>query len=188
MPVAATDSYGTTVNVVTWFLLVATLITVIIRTATKWFLALKTNYEGDAVILFASMFAIGQSIAIFFGVSNGLGQHAEHLTASQKLGFQKSYYAAVLLYIPCVCMSKLAVLLLLRNITPNKSHQRIAYTTAVFTLVWAGIAEGVLAFQCKVPDTWAILRGECINLVRLLLPFPSQCAAFFNAQDRHPKP
>ncbi|KAI4237155.1 MAG: hypothetical protein LQ349_002048 [Xanthoria aureola] len=164
MAVAPTDSHGTTVNVVTWFLLAVTLITVILRTATKWFVTLNPKYDDDAAIILASVFAVGQSIAIAFGVSNGLGQHAVHLTASQALGFQKSYYAAVLLYVPCVCLSKLAVLLLLRNITPNKSHQRMASTTAFCTLVWTGVAEVVLAFQCKVPDTWAVMKGECINL------------------------
>lgn len=168
-----TDSHGTTVNVVTWFLLAVTLITVILRTATKWFVTLNPKYDDDAAIILASVFAVGQSIAIAFGVSNGLGQHAVHLTTSQALGFQKSYYAAVLLYVPCVCLSKLAVLLLLRNITPNKSHQRMASTTAFCTLVWTGVAEVVLAFQCKVPDTWAVMKGQCINLVRLPAFLPS---------------
>ncbi|KAL8725749.1 MAG: hypothetical protein Q9166_007149 [cf. Caloplaca sp. 2 TL-2023] len=163
MPTVSSDNYGTAVNVVTWFLLVATILIVITRTAMKWFIAHKTNSD-DAIILLASVLGIGQSVAISFNVSNGLGQHIGRLTASQKLGFQKSYYAAVLLYVPCVCMSNMAVLLLLRTITPIVAHRRIAYTTGIFTILWAGVAEVVLAFQCQVPDTWALLRRQCINL------------------------
>lgn len=164
MPRLSSDNYGAAVNVVTWFLLVTTLVTVITRTAMKWVIARKTNFD-DAVILLASVFGIGESIAISLNVSNGLGQHVSQLTVFQQAGFEKSYYAAVLLYVPCVSLSKLAVLLLLRTITPVAAHRRIAYTTGVATIAWAGVAEVVLAFQCQVPNVWGILGGQCINLV-----------------------
>ncbi|KAL8799332.1 MAG: hypothetical protein Q9182_005976 [Xanthomendoza sp. 2 TL-2023] len=163
MPSLPSNNHGAAVNVVTWFLLVATWLTVITRTAMKWLVTRKTTID-DAVILLASLFAIGESIAISFIVSNGLGQHLAHLTASEQLGFQKSYYAAVLLYLPSISLSKVAVLLLLHTITPVVAHRRIAYTTGVITVVWAGVAEVVLAFQCKLPDPWAILGGQCVNL------------------------
>ncbi|KAL8688765.1 MAG: hypothetical protein Q9224_004804 [Gallowayella concinna] len=163
MPTLSPNSHGAAVNICNWFLLVATLLTVITRTAMKWFVARKTNID-DAVILLASIFAIGESIAISCQVSSGLGQHLAHLTASQQLEFQKSYYAGVLLYLPCISLSKVAVLSLLRTITPVVAHRRILYTTGVITIVWAGVAEVVLAFQCRLPHAWAILEGQCINL------------------------
>ncbi|KAL8808965.1 MAG: hypothetical protein Q9223_003746 [Gallowayella weberi] len=163
MPSVPSNNHGAAVNVVTWFLLVATLLTVITRTAMKWFVTRKTTID-DAVILLASFFAIGESIAISSLVSSGLGQHLAHLTLPQQLGFQKSYYAAVLLYLPSISLSKVAVLLLLHTITPVIAYRRIAYTTGVITVIWAGVAEVVLAFQCSLPDAWAILGGQCINL------------------------
>lgn len=165
MPKATADDHGPIVNVVTWFLLVATLITVITRTAMKWALARKTNFD-DAVILAASALAIGQSVAITAGtVPNSLGRHASHTTASQEVLFQKSYYAAVLLYIPCICLSKLAVLFLLRNITPVATYRKITAAVGVFTVAWAMAAEIAMAFQCRLPSPRAIFDGQCMDIV-----------------------
>ncbi|KAL8935476.1 MAG: hypothetical protein Q9216_005404 [Gyalolechia sp. 2 TL-2023] len=180
MPKATTDNQGPIVSVVTWLLLVVTLITVITRTAMKWALARKTNFD-DAVILAASAFAIGQSVAITAGtVPNGLGRHASQTTASQEILFQKSYYAAVLLYIPCICLSKLAVLFLLRNITPVATHRTIIVAVGVLTVLWAMAAELAMAFQCRLPSPWAIFDGHCMDItafwycfgvIQLLLDF-----------------
>ncbi|KAI4231320.1 MAG: hypothetical protein L6R40_007765 [Gallowayella cf. fulva] len=164
MPRLSSDNYGAAVNVVTWFLLVTTLVTVITRTAMKWVIARKTNFD-DAVILLASVFGIGESIAISLNVSNGLGQHVSQLTVFQQAGFEKSYYAAVLLYVPCVSLSKLAVLLLLRTITPVAAHRRIAYTTGVATIAWAGVAE-VSAFWY-----WFGTVQLFLDLVLVILPW-----------------
>ncbi|KAL8826830.1 MAG: hypothetical protein Q9170_007254 [Blastenia crenularia] len=167
MPHVTADDYGPLVKVVTWFLLVATIITVTTRTAMKWALSRKTTFD-DVVILAAAALGIGQSIAVTAGsVPNGLGQRFRKVPASQTTAFQKSYYTAVLLYIPCICLSKLAVLFLLRTITPIRTHRRMVVAAGIVTVGWATAAELIIAFQCKLPTPWAIFDGHCIDIVSL---------------------
>ncbi|KAL8947503.1 MAG: hypothetical protein Q9222_006222 [Ikaeria aurantiellina] len=156
------EDYNAVVNVVNWSLLVVTLLTVLTRTILRWAVARKNELD-DTVIMVASIFGAGQTIAISMEVSTGLGRHVYHLTATDKIRFQKSYYAAGLVYIPCICLSKLAVLLLLRKITPIVSHRRQILATEYLTVGWALIAESVLIFQCKMPYPWAILQDHCID-------------------------
>lgn len=164
MPTISGDNYGPVVSIVTWFLLVATIITVITRTAMRWVLTRKGHLD-DAVILAAAGLAIAQSVVITAGmVPNGLGKRHD-LSASQRVLFQKYYYAGALLYIPCICASNLAVLFLLQTITPIASHKRLLVATEAVTVVWATTAELAMAFQCKLPTPWAVLDGQCFDLV-----------------------
>ncbi|KAL8724734.1 MAG: hypothetical protein Q9181_006698 [Wetmoreana brouardii] len=161
------DNYGAVVNLLTWFLMVATILAVMTRFAMKWAVARKANLD-DAVILAATAFCIAESIAISIQVQNGLGQHVHRLTASQRDSFQKAYYASALLYIPCVCLSKVAVALLLRALTPIALHKKMAFAIGVFTVAWSGTAELAMAFQCKVPHTWDVFEGQCFDSVGTL--------------------
>ncbi|KAL8708172.1 MAG: hypothetical protein Q9220_006933 [cf. Caloplaca sp. 1 TL-2023] len=156
------EDHGSAVNIVNWVFLVATLSTVLTRTLTRWAVTRKSE-PADVAIMTASIFAIGQSTAISTEVSGGLGRHVHSLTAADKIKFQKSFYASGVLYIPGICLSKLAVLLLLRNITPIVSHRRKVFAVEVLTIGWALVTECVLIFQCQTPRPWAILQGHCIN-------------------------
>ncbi|KAL8685423.1 MAG: hypothetical protein Q9218_007773 [Villophora microphyllina] len=166
MHIITADDYGPLVNIMTWFLLVATILTVFIRTAMKWAVARKTNWD-DAVIIIATIFCIAESIAISLEVQNGLGQHTSRLTTLQRNSLLKCHYAAALLYIPSICLSKLAVALLLRTLTPVALHRRLASAIAIFTVVWAATAEMVMLFQCKPPRTWDLLNNHCIDSLLL---------------------
>lgn len=165
MAQATADDHGPVVNVVAWFLLVVTLITVIARTGIKWALT-RIMKVDDVIILAASAFAIAQSVAVTRGViPNGLGRHSIYRTTSQDILFQKFYYASVLLYIPCICLSKLAVLFLLRDVTPVVRHRKIMFNVGALTVAWAIAAESAMAFQCKLPTPWAIFEGHCLDIV-----------------------
>lgn len=164
MPKATADDHGPTVSIVSWSLLVATLMTVIARTGMKWFLTHKM-LPDDVIILAGSAFAIGQTAAITAGaVPNGLGRHAIQRTASQDDLFQKSYYAAVLLYIPCLLSSKMTVLFLLWKTTPIQKHRQFIRVVGVLSVAWAVGAEMAMAFQCNLPSPWGIFRGQCVNI------------------------
>lgn len=125
MNILASNNYGPVVNVLTWLLMVATMLTVFTRTAMKWAVARRANLD-DAVILVATAFCIAESIAISMEVHYGLGQHIVRLTASQRESLLKCHYAAALLYIPSICLSDVAVALLLWTLTPVADHRRFA--------------------------------------------------------------
>lgn len=170
MPMASPDDPSLVVSVVTLFLLVATVVTVIARTAMRWALTRKTHLD-DAIIMIATGLATAQSIVIVAGVvPNGLGQKYHHLSSLQRSLFQKHYYAAVLLYIPCICVSNLAVLFLLQTITPVTWHRRLLVVAGTITVAWGTAAELASAFQCDLPTPWTVLdgatqKGQCFDIV-----------------------
>ncbi|KAI4194256.1 MAG: hypothetical protein LQ348_002684 [Seirophora lacunosa] len=169
MPMASPDDPSLVVSVVTLFLLVATVVTVIARTAMRWALTRKTHLD-DAIIMIATGLATAQSIVIVAGVvPNGLGQKYHHLSSLQRSLFQKHYYAAVLLYIPCICVSNLAVLFLLQTITPVTWHRRLLVVAGTITVAWGTAAELASAFQCDLPTPWTVLdgatqKGQCFDI------------------------
>lgn len=76
------ESYGRTVNVISWLLLCVMILTVGTRAATKWILIHRL--EGDDILtLIAFMFGIGQTVALSEAISNGLGEHLGTLSPSQ---------------------------------------------------------------------------------------------------------
>lgn len=185
MPTISADNYGPVVSVITWFLLVATIITVISRTAMRWALTRKKHLD-DAVNLAAAGLAIAQSIVITAGmVPNGLGKR-QGLSTSQRVLFQKYYYTGVLLHIPCICLSNMAVLFLLQTITPIASHRKLLVTTKTLTVMWATVAELAMAFQCELPTPWAVLDGRCFNVVSVFArnPYLKKTSAFCLESNR----
>ncbi|KAI9881206.1 MAG: hypothetical protein M1830_007184 [Pleopsidium flavum] len=161
-PIVTPGDLGPLINVVTWFLLVASTLAVIARVATK--LAVARRIERDDFAIFAALlFSIAQSIAVCFQMSGGLGQHIGTLNAAQLDRFQRSGFAADLLYIANLCFAKLSVLLLLQSITPVALHKRSALAVEATTAFWAVTGEFVAAFQCHLPAPWKFIGNTCIN-------------------------
>lgn len=78
----------------------------------------------------------------------------------------QSLYAMGLLYILTLGASKLAVLVLVRNLTLLSLHRILIYATAGLITFWTVTSVFVAAFQCPLPHTWAILNAKCIDQVR----------------------
>ncbi len=74
---------------------------------------------------------------------------------------------ATLLYIPSLLFAKLAVLVLVKTVTPNQWHERAAYVIAAFILLWAIAGEFAAALICHIPRTWDYSRGQCNDRVHL---------------------
>lgn len=71
-------------------------------------------------------------------------------------------YTATLLYIPSLCFAKLAVIALIRIITPVRHDPKIAYWLALVTSLWAISGEFAAVFVCKLPKPW-IMFGEVVT-------------------------
>jgi hypothetical protein len=76
------NTWTPAINVLTWFMLVTVILSVLTRLGTKYFFFRKfTTDDGFAA---ASMvFCIAQSIAVSLATSNGLGQHQDMLLDSR---------------------------------------------------------------------------------------------------------
>ncbi|KAL8857575.1 MAG: hypothetical protein Q9178_005903 [Gyalolechia marmorata] len=130
------SNHGPIVGVMTWFLLAATVCAVIARVVTK--LAISRRFTSDDFLIIAALaLSIGQGVAVTLQVANGLGKHADTLSASQLDKFDKIDYASNLLFILNLCLAKVSVLQMLRTITPIQQHVRMVLGVALFVLVWS---------------------------------------------------
>ena len=97
------------------------------------------------------------------------------LSSSQIEIFAKSGYAAELLYILTLGCAKLSIIMLLRLLTPDQRHQRIALGVGAFIAAWGVFSFFAAAFQCSAPDVWSSIDNTCDGRVSGWdLPFNSR--------------
>ncbi|KAF6228270.1 hypothetical protein HO133_008000 [Letharia lupina] len=148
------------VKAMTVFLLITSILVVIARVITKAVIVRSTNLD-DYLIALSFLFNIGQSVAVFFQAEHGYGMPSKLLSPSSLSSELKSEYTAALLYIPSLLFAKLAVLALVKTITPNRWDRRAAYSVAALVVLWATTGEFAAAFMCHVPNTWEWPHGQC---------------------------
>lgn len=148
------------IKVMTIFLLITSILVVIARGTTKAVIVQSTNLD-DYLIALSLIFNVGQSVAVFVQAKNGYGMPSAILSLSSVSSVLKSEYAAALLYILSLCFAKLAVLALVKTITPNRKDHRAIYVLAAFVVIWAITGDFAAAFSCHVPNTWDWPTGQC---------------------------
>ncbi|OTB17308.1 hypothetical protein K445DRAFT_57047 [Daldinia sp. EC12] len=156
------DNHGSVVNLVSWFLIICSFLLVCTRLVTKWGVS-KSFHVDDTMIVASLVFSIAQTIAASIAVGNGLGRHQDTLSGDDIIAFQKSYYAANVLFVASQAFSKLSVIFFIRVISPINFHRILTWILIGATLAWALTSILVLIFQCDPPGTWKILGDECID-------------------------
>lgn len=156
------DDLTPVIEVVTWFLLVTLLLSVIARGATKA-VVVRSLTVDDYLISASTLFAVGQSIAVSIQTAHGYGKPAKTLASSQLDDDLKADYVAALFYIPSLCFAKGAALSLVKTITPYRKDKRWAIGLATFIFIWALTSELVTAFSCNVPTPWDYAHGKCLD-------------------------
>lgn len=190
-PIDTSNNHGPVVNVITWFLLVASVLCVITRFVTK--LAISRRLASDDVLILVALvseslirgyhadmavqiFSIADSVAVSQQVHAGLGQHSQTLGTAQfskgtdfedtsrpaVINEVQSIYASNLVMIGSLCFAKLSVLMLLRTISPIKRHRHIILGIGGTVTLWAVSAGLVTAFQCHLPNPWMAMGNVCI--------------------------
>lgn len=82
------DTWTPAVNVLTWFMLVVSILSVLTRLGTKYWIFRKLTV--DDVLSIASMVTcIAQSIAVSTATAGGLGQHLNTLSIESKHSMMK---------------------------------------------------------------------------------------------------
>ena len=121
-------------------------------------------------------------MAVFFQAEKGYGMPSKTLSLSSLSSELKvcatpflgkysqsdrvqSEYAAALLYILSLLFAKLAVLALVKTITPNRWDHRASYSLTALVVLWATTGEFAAAFMCHVPNTWDWPKGQCNDRV-----------------------
>lgn len=118
----------------------------------------------DYTILGAMILSAGQTGAILSASANGLGRQWSGLQNSQRLAFEKAYYASGLLFILTIVLTKLSIVLFLRDLPPIQNLQKAVYALGAVFLTWGVGSLLVAAFQCSVPDTWHSTSTHCVNI------------------------
>lgn len=156
------NTWTPAVNILTWFMLVTAILSVLTRLGTKYFIFRKWTYD-DGLAAASLVFCIGQSIAVSMATKNGLGQHLEMLSDRKVESMMKAEYSATILFIASICFSKLSLLVFIRNLTPASLDRRFAFVLGILIGLWtiAGILTAM--FQCNVPQTWNYLYGACFD-------------------------
>ncbi|KAJ6134019.1 hypothetical protein N7523_000341 [Penicillium sp. IBT 18751x] len=152
------------INVLTFFMLVTSILSVFTRLGTKYFMVRKWGLD-DFMSIGAMFACVGQSIAVSIATKSGLGQHLLSLSDGQRVSMMKAQYAANILFIASMACSKLALIMFIRSLTPATLDRRFALGLGVFVLLWTIAGVFTAAFQCSVPDTWDYLHGKCFHLV-----------------------
>ncbi|KAJ5177922.1 uncharacterized protein N7500_000621 [Penicillium coprophilum] len=150
------------INVLTWFMLVTAILSVLTRLGTKYFIFRKWTFD-DGLATVSLVFCIAQSIAVSVATANGLGQHRDMLSNRSLETMMKAEYAAIILFIISICFSKLSLLVFIRNLTPASLDRRFALVLGILIGLWSVVGVFTAAFQCSAPQTWNYLHGSCFD-------------------------
>jgi len=156
------NDFSPVVGVINWVMMVSTVLTGLTRIGMKLVVSRELNND-DFVISFAVVFSIAQTIAVAVQVGHGIGQRQDSLSQASLQVYQKAGYSVDLLFIINLALSKISVLLLLRQITPVRPYQIGALGTMVLVAAWSIISFFASAFQCGVPGSWKILDPKCFD-------------------------
>ncbi|CAD6446528.1 1e6bd8fd-17e8-4b98-b7a7-6bab7964e67e [Sclerotinia trifoliorum] len=155
---------GPLVNIVSWIGLSTMILGVGARIGSKYLVVRRCSTD-DGLIIVAMCFGICHSVFLSMMVNNGLGRYQDTLNSKELEYYQKYAYASQLVYIPTLCFAKLSTLFYLRALTPDSNYAILNRVTEVCVILWALCAEVSVAFQCDLPNPWAVLStDECFNI------------------------
>ncbi|KAI4192075.1 MAG: hypothetical protein LQ346_004503 [Caloplaca aetnensis] len=159
------EHHGSVISVVTWLLIIATVLVVVARVVTRY-ATTNTLQRADILAILAMVTAIGQSIAVSISSTNGLGSHADTLRPDQKDVIQKALYASLLIYVVTLGLAKSSVCIHLYNLFPYRASRQFSTVLMSLIGIWTTTALLVIAFECKLPNPWSITSsGKCIDLL-----------------------
>ncbi|CAG8271582.1 unnamed protein product [Penicillium olsonii] len=156
------NTWTPAINILTWFMLVTSTLSVLTRLGTKLFIFRKLTID-DGFAAASMALCIGQSIAVSLATANGLGQHKFTLSESRLQNMMKAEYAATILFIASISCSKLSLIIFIRNLTPASLDRRVALALGAFIGIWAVVSIFTASFQCHLPQTWNYMGSTCFD-------------------------
>ncbi|KAJ3496005.1 hypothetical protein NLG97_g2980 [Lecanicillium saksenae] len=150
------------VRAVAAFLMVFSILSVVTRIATR-LLTAGSLKSDDHTIIAATALAVAQTIAVIIQGANGFGQH-DYARQPDQIAFTlKCMYAANILYIVTLGVTKISASMTVMNVAPLDRRRGIFSVMAVIVL-WALSGVITVLFQCQVSAPWDFTTGKCINL------------------------
>ncbi|KAK5248762.1 hypothetical protein LTR40_011710, partial [Exophiala xenobiotica] len=131
----------------------------------------KAVESTDVLLPLALVFAVAQSVFVRLAISNGLGSHVDTLTDDQILTFQKLTYAGNLLFQLVLALSQVIVVLLIKNVQPQRPVRIGCNCLLGFITVYSALSLSILAFQCSLPTPWLVSTDSCVDRKTFLTAF-----------------
>ena len=77
----------------------------------------------------------------------------------------QALYAAGLLFIPAIVVTKLSIVLFIRNLVPVSAHATVSLISGAGIILWGVSSEFAAAFQCRRPSSWRSGGNVCFDRV-----------------------
>ncbi|KAI1907712.1 hypothetical protein LOZ53_003376 [Ophidiomyces ophidiicola] len=149
------------VDIFVWIFLVVAVLAVIASIATK--LAIRRHLTTEDYIILASvLLATGQSIAVGIQNTNGWGKYVDSLSKSQLETVLKADYAATILFILAICLTKISLLVLNYQFALLKQYKYTIYCLGGIVILWTASSILVVSFQCDLPRPWDYINNVCL--------------------------
>lgn len=78
----------------------------------------------------------------------------------------QSDYAADLLYIITIYLTKASAVFLFLRLTPNKAHKIFCWTIMGTSTLWVILSIFIVALRCQLSQPW-VMNEHCVNVVSL---------------------
>ncbi|OQE29407.1 hypothetical protein PENSTE_c002G08450 [Penicillium steckii] len=163
------DNRGTIITLTS----VSFLIVAIIFVLAKFGSAIYFKQRRTAVnipIWAALVLSIVQVVLLQKAVDHGLGKHRDRLSEGDIQTWSKLAFAAHILLILVLSLSKMSTILLVWKLTPDKSLRRVCVVTAAIVVGWSIFAIFGIAFQCSLPDPWLYSPERCTGKGAIFYP------------------
>ncbi|KEY80577.1 integral membrane protein [Aspergillus fumigatus] len=162
------NDHGPIVSLSTFIFLSCTLIVVLAKIASMLYLK-RSVPSVDIPIWICLIVAFDQSILIQIAVNRGMGKHRSEVPSDSLDAYNKLNYAAELLLLLVLALSKVSTGNLIRSISPSKSILRWGFMVQIGLGVWTLLALFGTAFQCRAPY-WEYSPSRCIGKGAVVYP------------------
>ncbi|GFG09921.1 esterase EstB [Aspergillus lentulus] len=165
------DNHGAIVSLFTFIFLSCTVIVVLAKIASMLYLK-RSVPSIDIPIWICMVVAFVQSILIQVAVNRGMGRHRSEVSSDSFEAYNKLNYAAELLLLLVLTLSKVSTGNLIRSISPSTSILRWCLMVQIGVGVWMLLALFGTAFQCPAPY-WEYSPSRCIGKGAIIYPIMS---------------
>jgi len=156
------DDHGGYVCVASYTLLILTVLLVVTRVFTRWYVV-KFIKADDVLLMVAACLATLQCVFVQLAVNHGLGKKRRTVSDSDFDLYQKYQYAAQMVLILTVSMAKASLAVLIHSLMADRYSLLASRSLLTMIIVWGATAIFTTAFGCSLPHPWD-LTGHCINL------------------------
>ncbi|KAK5702998.1 hypothetical protein LTR97_003944 [Elasticomyces elasticus] len=154
------DDRGAIVVVVTYSLMLITILFAIMRTWTSHSHRRQLRWD-DLAFFLAVLLLIAESILTGRAVNFGLGRHISNVAASRLVQYYRYQYAAQILGIIIQTLAKCAVVLMVERIASELSTKKLSLALKAVIGIWTVFSIFTIAFQCGVPRPWEFTHDKC---------------------------